>query len=159
MVSLRFPGQAGLTATIRRSRAADDLGVDAAPVVLALGGPPLVVGGDEGAVDDPQLAPVRGWRAQEFGEVRSRPVEDPVDGGVGDAEQSRELLRREVRAVGQDEQQDPVGEAEGPTAAAARVGARLPQTLDQPPDPPAGRPSPGVRVNSGVVAEPWAQDR
>jgi hypothetical protein len=78
---------------------AGDLRVDAAPVVLALRGPVLVVGGDEGAVDDPRFAPVRRWRAGQRGEA----VDDAVYGGVGDVEECRELLPREVRAGGQGE--------------------------------------------------------
>jgi hypothetical protein len=102
---------------------ADDLGVDAAAVVLGLGGAGLVVDGVQGAAGDPRFPPVGWWRAEEFGEVGCRPAGDAVHGGVGDAEECCELLHRRVRPVGRDEQQDPVGETQSPGTSAAGVRA------------------------------------
>ena len=126
MVSLRLPGQAfadGDDASV--AGPADDLGVDAAAVVLGRGGAGLVVDGDQGAVDDPRFRPVGWWRAGEFGEVGFRPVGDAVHGGVGDAEECCELLPGQVRAVGRDEQRDPVGETRTPGNVRGRCPGRL----------------------------------
>lgn len=65
---------------------ADDLHVDAAPVVFALRGALLVMGGDEGAVDHPQFPPVDEWWSEELGERFGEPDEGAVCSGVRDAE-------------------------------------------------------------------------
>lgn len=57
----------------------DDLGVDAAPVVLADGGVRLVVHRDQGAVDDPRVSRVVVWAgAQHACQHRHQVVDDPV---------------------------------------------------------------------------------
>jgi hypothetical protein len=106
---------------------------------------------------DPRFAPVRWWWSEEGGEVRGEAVDDAVHGRVGDAEECRELLHREVRAVGQDQQQDPVGEPGRP--AAAGIGAGVPELLEEPLDLPAGAARPCARVNGCAAGGPWTHGR
>src|SRR5690242_7395328 len=65
---------------------ADDLHVDASPVVFAFGGMSPVMDGDQGAVDNPQFAPVSRWWSEELGEWLGEPDEGAVCRGVRDAE-------------------------------------------------------------------------
>ncbi len=60
-------------------RADDDLGVDAAPVVLADGGDRFVVDGDPGAIDDPRMGTGVGGGTQCFGQHRHQVVDGAVD--------------------------------------------------------------------------------
>lgn len=84
---------------------ADDLYVDAAPIVLAFCGALPVVDGDQGAVDDPQLPPVSRWWSEELGE----PSHNPVGSRVGDAEEGAELLPGEFGPIGQNNEERPGG--------------------------------------------------
>ena len=68
-------------------RADDDLGVDAAPVVLADGGDGLIVHGDQGSVDDPRPAIIGAGRSHCVREHWDQVVDDPVDGGLTRGEQ------------------------------------------------------------------------
>jgi hypothetical protein len=89
--------------------AADDLYVDAAPVVRAVRSALLVVDGDQRAVDDPQIAPVGGWWSQELGERLGQTREGPACAIVGDAAERTELVHGEVGPVGENGKEGPVG--------------------------------------------------
>jgi hypothetical protein len=78
--------------------AADDLYVDATPVVRALRSALLVVDGDQRAVDDPQFAPAGGRWSEELGERLGQTRDGPVCGSVGDAaERAERCMVRLVR--------------------------------------------------------------
>jgi hypothetical protein len=86
-------------------RADDDLGVDAASVVLADGGDRLVVHRDQVPIDSPcVVAGVGGW-AQRLSQHWHEVMDDAVHGGLAGVEQCGQRPGGQVGAqVDQDEQ-------------------------------------------------------
>jgi len=112
LVTLEHPGTAYLfsDSLVHQTCSADDLHVDAAPVVFVLGCALLVVHWDECPVDDPQFTAVgRRW-AEKLGERLSEPRNAAVRGCRGDTEEGAELLHGEVGVVSEDDEKDPVSE-------------------------------------------------
>lgn len=106
VVAVTWPTLAGYRHAAPVS-ADDDLGFDAAAVVLADGGDCLVVHRDQGAVDDPRLVGNVGIGSQLAGQEWHQVVDGPVHRGLAGAEQRGRRPGGQVCAQMDQHQQHP----------------------------------------------------
>jgi hypothetical protein len=129
VVTVTWPAVAGYhhAAAVR---ADDDLGVDAAAVVLADGGDRLVVHRGQGAVDDPRVVGGVGGGSQCAGQHRHQVMDDPVNRGLAGVKQRGQPAGGQIRPQVNEHQQHPHRQRQAPGPSGRRRYAVTGQCAD-----------------------------